>query len=179
MMNSTKGFTLTELLMSMGIISLLVGISIPALKGARESGRNASCQGNLRNWGIAYNIARDGLATISKPYQQWESPKEMLGCFLGSAPPRIIREDYERKKPWRCLSDDRESQEINEQDGISYFLTTFNEMYSNGVRNEGIREQKVTRHVISSDIDPFHDKSTNCVFSDGSVERGTWSEDEW
>ena len=176
-----KGFTLTELLMSMGIISLLVGISIPALGRARESGRNASCQGNLRNWGIAYNIARDELATISKPYQRWNDPREMLGEYLNSAPPEVMIEGtaYEKKKPWWCISDDRESQEINEQGGMSYFLTKFHEMYFNGVKNEVIREQKVTRHIISSDIESFHDNSTNGVFSDGSVKRGTWSEDEW
>src|SRR3989344_7744100 len=111
MMNSTKGFTLTELLMSMGIISLLVGISIPALKGARESARNASCQGNLRNGGIAYNIACGELATISKPSQRWGSPQEMLGYFLGSAPPRVMigGTAYEKKKPYWCASDNRES----------------------------------------------------------------------
>ena len=177
-----KGFTLTELLMSMGIISLLVGISIPALGRARESGRNASCQGNLRNWGIAYNIARDELATISKPYQRWNDPREMLGEYLNSAPPEVMIEGtaYEKKKPWWCISDDRESQEINEQGGISYVLTKFHEMYFNGVRSEVRKEQDLTRYIISSDVENFHNNFMNCAFSDGSVgrgarrENGTW-----
>ena len=173
-MKNMKGFTLTELLMSMGIIAVLAGVSIPALKGARESARNASCQGNLRNLGVAYNLASNELTINSKPYQRWASPQEMLGEYLNSAPPSVMigGTAYERKKPWWCISDNRESRGVYGHGGISYSGTRFLEMYLNGARNEIIREQDPARDSISFDIENFHSGSRNHVYADGSVGRG-------
>lgn len=43
-----KAFTLTELLVTMSVIGVLAGISIPALKHARDSSKNTKCMSNLR-----------------------------------------------------------------------------------------------------------------------------------
>jgi prepilin-type N-terminal cleavage/methylation domain-containing protein/prepilin-type processing-associated H-X9-DG protein len=47
------GYTLIEILVALVIISILVGLLLPAIQCVRESARRASCQSNLRNLTIA------------------------------------------------------------------------------------------------------------------------------
>lgn len=48
-----SGFTLVELLVVIAIIGILVGLLLPAVQSAREAARRASCQNNLKQWGLA------------------------------------------------------------------------------------------------------------------------------
>jgi len=49
-----RGFTLVELLIVISIISMLVGVLLPALLHAKEMGRRSVCTANLRQIGLAW-----------------------------------------------------------------------------------------------------------------------------
>ena len=58
----TRGFTLLELLIVVGILSVLVAVLVPALRGARKSAKKAVCGTHLHQMGIATNgVARSNV----------------------------------------------------------------------------------------------------------------------
>lgn len=53
-MHRSPGMTLVELLVVMAIVGMLVALLLPAVQQAREAGRRAECQNNMRQIGLGF-----------------------------------------------------------------------------------------------------------------------------
>ncbi len=106
-------FTLIELLVVIAIIGLLIGITIPALSGARESARRVKCMTNLSSIGKGLQMYMDGrskglLPLASGLIEATDRPTfpAVVGEFLDA--PRPIKDPdgfFRSTDPWRCPSD--------------------------------------------------------------------------
>ncbi|MEL6108346.1 MAG: DUF1559 domain-containing protein [Planctomycetota bacterium] len=66
-----RGFTLIELLVVLGIISVLIGLFLPAVQSAREASRRADCSNRVRQLALATQMHHDVLGYF--PAARYES----------------------------------------------------------------------------------------------------------
>jgi prepilin-type N-terminal cleavage/methylation domain-containing protein len=70
-----SGFTLVELLAVLAIIGTLIGLLLPAVQRARESGRNVQCSNNLKQMGLA-------LANYEQAKKRFPPGNDQIGSRL-------------------------------------------------------------------------------------------------
>jgi prepilin-type N-terminal cleavage/methylation domain-containing protein len=104
-----RGFTLVELLVVIAIIGMLVGLLLPAVQRARESGRQSTCANNMRNMAVAlctYESARKSFPPGSNDLPAPSLPRGTQHAWSSYILPQIeeaalaSRIDY--KKAWNA-----------------------------------------------------------------------------
>lgn len=75
--NRVRAFTLTEVLVVIGVVAILIAILMPVLSRARAAGQSVSCLANLRQIMMAFDLyAADSRQVYPDPAgtgQSWES----------------------------------------------------------------------------------------------------------
>jgi prepilin-type processing-associated H-X9-DG protein/prepilin-type N-terminal cleavage/methylation domain-containing protein len=84
-----RGLGLVELLLVLSILSLLAALLLPALARTQEAARRASCQNNLRQWGMVFKMyAGESRSGMWPPLQAYDPAHPALLAGI-SAGPRV------------------------------------------------------------------------------------------
>src|SRR5690242_7290825 len=88
---TSRGFSLVELLVVIGIIAVLISILMPSLTLVRERANQVKCLATLRNLGFAGQLhVIDHAQYLPTAGWQWN-------CIGGSANPKGLGDEQERK----------------------------------------------------------------------------------
>jgi prepilin-type processing-associated H-X9-DG protein/prepilin-type N-terminal cleavage/methylation domain-containing protein len=189
------GFTLIEVLVSIGIIVILAALLVPAVAGAREKADAATCSQNLRQIGAAVltfagenqgicptagGVVNRGQVDASTGKAGWT---EQLDAYIG-----------ENTKVYRCPGSARV---LPQNATYGYFLGARAAYLDNGNSFAALNVNKLnsrSKYILGGDIAantfsvtdcdkddyttnplfpggkiPFHNGNVNLLFADGSV----------
>ena len=90
-----RGFTITELLVVIGLVAVLVGLLLPVLNKARSSSQSVTCLANLRHITLAFNL----YAGANR--QQFPLPSDVSRQSWES----VLRTYLDAREVYHCPSD--------------------------------------------------------------------------
>ncbi len=159
MSRPTRGFTITEVLVSIAILGLLVAVLLPAVQQSREASRQIQCRDHLKQFGIAISDfeASHGVfptGTINNESAMWRllpslgfpNHREELNQFF--AHPETAKHLPECSIPiFKCPNDTRHVG----SNGNSNYLMNDGTKFRDAGRTNGYR-QEMLRDTRPSDI---------------------------
>lgn len=96
--SASRGFTLIDLLVSIFVIAILIGLMLPSLSKATESARRVACQSNVRQIGLGLVMYADdskghlppSVFLLNDPSRRIEpKPSEMVTLRVGAGSPPL------------------------------------------------------------------------------------------
>jgi prepilin-type N-terminal cleavage/methylation domain-containing protein/prepilin-type processing-associated H-X9-DG protein len=104
-----SGFTLVELLVVIAIIGILIGLLLPAINAARESGRRTACSNNLRQTGLAILCYTEAHTVYPPPYKNSPATGMFIYIFPFCEFANIYK-IYDFKYAWNSTQNQQASQ---------------------------------------------------------------------
>ncbi len=136
-----RGFTLVELLTVIAVVTILAGLVMTAVGGARERARSVTCRNTLRQLGVAFHLYANDHGNLppswhsagARRQQNW--PWEISGYLHPF--PLVTPEDWSEvfNRHFRCAEDDNLDQMF-----FSYGLNVYFELDPDGDSYEGSPE---------------------------------------
>jgi prepilin-type N-terminal cleavage/methylation domain-containing protein/prepilin-type processing-associated H-X9-DG protein len=178
-----RGFTLIELLSALVIVSVLVALMFPALRGYREKGDGLTCLSNLRQLGATVNTfvaQNDGHFPEIEPdpenpiYPKEENAKGLLETLAPyGITPEILRCPADMKSGYKYFEKLKTSYEWRPY--VDDELQTNPQIFTRG----GQRTVPSSKVVLAYDVERVHGMSgefkskKNYLYGDGHV-RAYW-----
>src|ERR1700722_4131902 len=122
-MRRRDGFTLTELLVVLAVVTILIAILLPAVQQAREAARYATCRNNMRQIGLAlhnYEIVNKVLppsSTSDIQFGVWSSnPTQYhLHSWASMILPYMEQQPLQKQIDYNVSSLDKKNQQVASQ----------------------------------------------------------------
>jgi prepilin-type N-terminal cleavage/methylation domain-containing protein len=162
------GFTLIEILVTVAIIALLIGMALPALAGARDAARASTCLARLHNLHVSMRIYADSyrtfpvaeqddvLSDLEMPDTVWKCPSDKIRS--AAAPAELPYSSYTYLAPI-YMDPPPEVHTLAQLKPV------------NALR----KYENNPRLPLFWDYDPWHDRDRNIVYWNGSAQRRNWN----